>query len=217
MLNKNLLKLVIFGPQGAGKGTQAKKIAAHFDLAHICTGDLMREEIKKNSKLGESITQDVKRGEIKGLSKIATILLSNRLLKNDVKEKGYIIDGYPRNQEQLEILSKLTKLSKVIVLQVKKKFLIKRLVNRLVCQKCGANYNLVTNPPQKKGICDVCGGTVELRMDDTPQAITSRLKYHQKETKPLIAYYKKRGLVLEIDGNQSIEDVFEDIKSKLLF
>jgi len=195
------MRLVLLGPPGAGKGTYASRLTVKLGVPHISTGDMVREEIKKQTDLGRKIKEYSDRGALVP-DEIIIKLLANRLRKPDC-DKGFILDGFPRTISQAEALEKIAKIDLVINLNVPDEIIITRLSNRLVCSKCGAIYNLLTLKPKKEGICDKCGGRLYQREDDKPEVIKERLDVYRRQTAPLIEYYNNKGLL----RNLSCEDL----------
>jgi adenylate kinase len=200
------MKLLIIGIQGSGKGTQSQLISKKFKLKHISTGDLIREEISKKSKLGNQI----KEYSEKGLLVPEEII--NKLAKKNLPKNNFLLDGYPRNLNQVKFLDSITKIDKVIDLKLSEKEVLNRLSNRFQCPKCKTQYGL-NQLPKKKGICDKCKEELIQRNDDKPASIKKRIKIFKKETLPILKHYKEK--VISINGNQSVEKVFEKIQEEL--
>ena len=204
---------VLIGPQGSGKGTQAKLISKEYNIPHVSTGDIFREIRAQSTDLGRKIKELIDNGNLVP-DEITNQIIAERLGKPDCRE-GFILDGYPRNIAQAEFLEKNHPVKKVILLEVSEKETVKRMSARRVCSQCKADYNTVYIRPEKEGICDKCGGRLIQRDDDGPEAIKKRLETYRKETAPLISYYDKRGILLKINGEQPIDEVFKDVVAGL--
>jgi len=207
--------LVIFGPPGSGKGTQAKKIAEAYKIRQITTGNIFREHIKKGTKLGKKANEYVNKGLLVPDEIINGIVEEE--LKKDVYKKGFILGGYPRTMNQVNFLRKLLKkrkirLDTVINLVVGEEEIIRRLSSRRMCSSCQSIFNLVFNPPKKNGVCDNCGGKLMQRDDDKENVVKERLKVYEKQTHDVLKHYKKEGMLNDVDGEQDAEKVFVDIK-----
>jgi adenylate kinase len=189
------MKLIIFGPQGSGKGTYAKRLGEKFKIPQISTGDLLRS-MRDDPKLGKIIRDCQDKGLLVP-DDIVFTLLEGRIAKDDAN-KGFILDGFPRNMEQAKRLDKITSIDAAVLLNVPEWILIKRLTNRMTCRKCGEIFNTVTLPPKKSGVCDKCTGELYQRDDDKEEAIKLRLEIFKKNTSPLINYYKEKGILKEI-------------------
>lgn len=208
------MNLLIFGPQASGKGTQAKNIAEHLKIPHISTGDIFRENISQGTKLGKMAQEIMNAGNLIP-NDITNEIIEERLSRDDC-DKGFILDGYPRNKNQTEFLDNLPyPITIAFNLMVSKDIVIKRMSSRRVCSECKAGYNILFIKPKKEGICDKCGGELIIREDDTPEAIKKRLEIYHNQTKPLLGFYKTKGVVIDIDGEPSIDEVFEKITEKL--
>lgn len=211
------MNIILLGPPGAGKGTQAKKIKEYFSLPHISTGDILRENINNNTSLGLKARSYMSRGELVPDELLIT-LIKDRLSKKDCSN-GFMLDGYPRTIPQADALSMILtesgrKLDAVINISVDDDELIKRLSGRRMC-KCGASFHIAFNPPENEDICDACKSKLYQRDDDKPDAIKNRLNVYMRQTQPLIDYYEKKKILNTIDGNKDILKIFEDIKSVL--
>lgn len=212
------MRLVLLGPPGAGKGTQASAITKKYNIPHISTGDIFRSNIKEGTDLGKKAKEYMDKGLLVP-DDIVVSIVKDRLTKDDCKD-GFLLDGFPRTVNQadaldIELEKMGFKLDKVINIDVEKDELINRAIGRRICKKCGATYHVEFNPPKQSGKCDVCGEGLYQRDDDTEETVSRRIEVYLKETKPLIDYYTKKGIILNIDGKQSIEKVYEDIVKSL--
>jgi len=216
------MKNIIFiAPPAAGKGTQAKLVSAEYNIPHISTGDLLREEMAKGSEIGISIKKDMDAGNLVS-DEVITTLLKNRIIKSDCK-KGFILDGYPRNLAQAKIYNNLLdelNLNKgvVIFFDIDKDIALKRTLSRVVCQNCGSSYNLLIEElkPHKENICDRCNHELKTRTDDTEEVFIHRFDTYINSTKDLIEYYQNLGLLHKIDVEEkSAETIFEEVKEIL--
>lgn len=197
------------GPQGSGKGTQAKIISEELNLIHISTGDLFRA---LEGKLKEEVDSYINKGQLVP-DELTVKILKERISQPDCKA-GFILDGFPRNLNQAKLLQKITEIDKVIEINISDELAIERISSRISCKKCGAVYNLITNPPKKQNICDRCQGELYRRADDNPDAIKKRLETYHKETRLILEMYKDR--LVTINGDQEIDkismDIFETLK-----
>ncbi|HTY91118.1 MAG TPA: adenylate kinase [Methanocella sp.] len=212
------MQIVLFGPPGAGKGTQAKFISEKFNVPHISTGDILRENVREGTALGKKAKVFMDNGALVP-DELLIDLIRDRLQKPDTK-KGFLLDGFPRTIAQAEaldpILDDINKnLDAVVNVDVGANELISRLSGRRTCRSCGATYNIKSNPPKVPGVCDQCGGELYQRADDTEAAIKHRIEVYQKQTQPLIDYYRKKGLLIDIDGEREIDEVRSDILKAL--
>ena len=206
------------GPPGAGKGTNAKRIASFYKIPHISTGDMFREAIKNKTSLGELANSYMSKGLLVP-DEVTIGLVKERLSRDDCKE-GYLLDGFPRTMVQAEALTKLSEeigrpITNVLNIVVPESILIDRICGRRVCKVCGAPYHITNMKPKVEGVCDLCGGELVQRKDDNEETLKSRLSEYHKQTEPLIAYYTKLGLVSDIDGTKNLDALFEDIKAIL--
>lgn len=217
------MKNIIFiAPPAAGKGTQSKLISAEYNIPHISTGDLLRDEIKSGSPLGQELQATIDRGSLVS-NDVIVRLLRERISRVDCND-GYILDGYPRNIEQAKIykdlLSELRKdIGVVIFMDIDKELALSRTVNRLICSSCGTSYNTVVSElsPAIEGICDKCGHTLRARTDDNKETFLARFDTYLNETNPLINYYNELGILktIKVEVNDSAQDVFNKIKNIL--
>lgn len=203
------MRLIIVGPPGAGKGTQAVKIAEKHGLVHISTGDMLRAEIKKESELGKMAKSMIERGELVTDSVIIG-MVKDRIAQPDCAG-GFILDGFPRTIPQADALGEITELDAVVDIEVPAERLVERICSRRICPECGKSYNTTTHPDPK---C-TCGATLVQRADDTVETVSNRIAVYEAQTRPLIEYYSERKLVRPIDGDQSIEAVEADIEKAL--
>ena len=213
-----MLRTILLGPPGAGKGTQAAKIVEKYHIPHISTGDIFRENIKNGTELGKKAQEYMNRGELVPDDLVIEIA-TTRLLADDCAE-GFLLDGFPRTVYQAEKLDEFlaahgSKIDKVLDIAVEKEELMVRLTGRRVCKACGASYHVVNIPPKKEGICDVCGGPLVQRADDNAETVANRIEVYEAQTMPLIEYYEKAGNIAHIDGATGLESVFADIVKAL--
>jgi adenylate kinase len=202
------VRLVILGRQGAGKGTQCVRLARHFIVPHISTGDMLRAAVKEGTDFGRKAQEYMSRGDLLP-DDIIIGIVGERLEKGDTSTRGFILDGFPRTVGQAEALADITTtmpLHLAIDLEVAEAIVLERISNRRVCVDCGTNYS-VHAPPRYDWTCDVCGGDVVQREDDTPEAVRKRLDLYNKETEPLIAWYLGRDLLVTVDGMGSADEV----------
>lgn len=212
------MRIILLGPPGAGKGTQAAGIVEKYNIPHISTGDIFRKNIKEGTELGNKAKSYMDQGLLVP-DELTVGLVKDRLLQDDCKN-GFLLDGFPRNTFQAESLDKFldeinASLNKVINIEVDKNILVSRAVGRRICKQCSATYHVEFNPPKVAGICDVCGGELYQRADDNEETVSKRIQVYLDETKPLIEYYAEKGIISTIEGEQSIDKVFEDIIAAL--
>lgn len=207
------MHIVVIGPAGSGKGTQAKLISEYYKLPSISMGDLLRDEAKKKTKLGRYIDKTInKEGKLVPDNMTTEILLKR--LKNKDCKNGFVLDGYPRNLNQSKLLGPKFHVDYVIYLNVPVQAIVKRLLGRLQCPKCKAVYGEAVKP-KKKGLCGKCGSRLFHREDDNREALRERLSIFNNLTKPLINYYKKKGVLHSVNGDREPEQIFESIKKIL--
>jgi len=211
------MNVVLFGPPGAGKGTQAKELSRYYDIPHISTGDILRTNVKEGTELGKEAENYMNRGELVP-DEVLIGIIKNRLAEPDCK-KGYLLDGYPRTIPQADALDGILDeigmpLDVVLNIDVPDEELVGRLSGRYMC-KCGESYHIKFNPPKAEGVCDSCGGQLYQRDDDKEEVIRQRLESYKAKTQPLIDYYNEKDLVVNINGEKDIKDVFDDIRGVL--
>ena len=208
------MKIIMLGAPGAGKGTQAKQIAAKYEIPHISTGDIFRANIKEGTALGMEAKSYMDKGQLVPDELTVKILL-DRVSKDDCKN-GYVLDGFPRTIPQADVLDKAVselndKIDYAINVDVKDDNIIRRMSGRRACLNCGATYHIVNVPPKKEGICDTCGSELVIRDDDKEETVKARLLAYHEQTQPLIEYYNNKGILKEVDGTKDMNDVFADI------
>lgn len=212
------MRIILLGPPGSGKGTQAARIETKYNIPRISTGDIFRSHISKQTELGIEVKSYIDRGLLVP-DDVTLRIVEERFLEADCR-KGFLLDGFPRTLVQAEALNRElemlgTKLNAVIDLEVNDDTLIKRMAGRRVCSGCGENYNLYFNRPQAEGICDKCRSGLYTRADDNIETVTNRLKVYKDQTAPLIHFYNRKNLLITIDGEQDADDVFNDILAAL--
>ncbi|MFC1643941.1 adenylate kinase [Candidatus Omnitrophota bacterium] len=216
MTEKARINLVLLGPPGAGKGTQAVILAREYHLLHVSTGDMLREAIKEGTEIGKEAESFMNKGELVP-DEIVTHVVIERMNKPDAAD-GVILDGYPRTRVQAESLDGSLKkenqsLDMVLYFKTSEEIAVRRLSGRRVCPQCGKNYHVTNIPPKKEGICDICAIELIQRDDDKPETVKNRFDVYQKLTKDLIEYYAKRGVLSEVNGDLTAEQLFDDISA----
>ena len=205
-----MMKLIMFGPPGAGKGTHADILGRRYGIKKISTGDALREVIRSGSELGEQVKDLMDQGKFVP-DEIVTEIIRDRVSSPDCAN-GFILDGFPRNLGQAEALVDMgIKVNKALLIDVPDEVLVDRVQGRVMCDKCGASYHLKNNPPAAEGVCDKCGGHLEARSDDRPETVRARLKVYHELTDPVVDFYRNRGVLSEIDGTTSIENTTAEI------
>ncbi len=212
------MKIIMLGAPGAGKGTQAKMIAAKYDIPHISTGDIFRANIKNGTELGKKAKEYMDKGLLVP-DELVVDLVIDRFKEDDCKN-GYVLDGFPRTIPQAEALDAALsamgdKMDYAINVEVPDENIINRMSGRRACVGCGATYHIKYNAPKTEGKCDTCGADLILRDDDKPETVINRLNVYHEQTQPLIDYYTNKGIIAEVDGTQDMNDVFNAIVSIL--
>lgn len=212
------MNLILLGPPGAGKGTQAARMIEKYNIPQISTGDIFRKNIKEGTELGKKAQEYMNKGELVPDDLVIEIA-TTRLLEDDCKN-GFLLDGFPRTVYQAEKLDAFLKdhgkkIDKVLDISVEKNNLMDRLIGRRVCKACGATFHITNMPPKKEGICDVCGGELYQRADDTKETVENRIEVYNSQTMPLVDYYQNIGNIAHIDGANGLDNVFAQIVSVL--
>lgn len=210
------MRILLIGAPGAGKGTQAEKLANFFKIPRLTTGDLLRQAIQEGTPLGKKVEAILEQGSLVSDPTILE-LMEERMAKPDAAN-GFVLDGFPRTVGQAEGLEKWLaekkwKLDHVIALNVSDSIAVERITGRRQCRKCGAAYHLRFNPPKKEGRCDACGSSLTLRRDDEETTVRHRLRVYTKETAPLVSFYEKKGLLKQVDGSRGPEQIFDALCS----
>ena len=212
------MNLLIMGPPGAGKGTQAEVLVKELKITHISTGDMFRAAIKEGTEMGKKAKEYMDAGQLVP-DEVVVGMVKERLSKDDCAN-GFLLDGFPRTLPQADALGETIAdlglaIDGVINIGVPREKLIDRLTGRRICRSCGASFHVIFNPPNEAGKCDACGGELYQRDDDNEATAASRLDVYEEQTQPLIDYYNKKGLLLEINGDQEIDKVLGDILNNL--
>jgi adenylate kinase len=212
------LKIILLGPPGAGKGTQAKSISKEYNIPHISTGDIFRKNISEKTPLGVEAKGYMDSGKLVP-DELTINLVKDRLTQEDCKN-GFMLDGFPRTVKQAEALDAfLTErnidIDAALLIDAPKDLIIERMTGRRVCSHCGETYHVVNIPPKVEDVCDVCGSALIQRKDDNLETVLERLDVYDKQTQPLVEYYKGRGKLMSVDGSKELHEVFEDIRDLL--
>jgi len=207
------VKIILLGPPGAGKGTQAKSISSRYSIPHISTGDIFRKNISENTPLGIEAKKYIDQGQLVP-DEVTINMVNDRLQQDDCKD-GYLVDGFPRTVSQAESLQQFIEergesLDTALLIYVPMDFILERMTGRRVCPSCGASYHVKFNPA-RDGKCELCGTDVVQRKDDTAETVKERLDVYERQTQPLIDYYQDKNLLSQVDGTKAINEVFESI------
>ena len=209
------MRIVLLGPPGAGKGTLAALIKEKFNMDHISTGDMMREEMKNQTPLGKEIKKYVDGGELVP-DHVVTKLVETKLTRDKEKYQHYLLDGFPRTKPQAQALDNILAktgqpIDYALYMEASLPVIIKRLTGRRVCRKCGAVYHMVNRPPKKENVCDVCGGELYKRADDNEETIKTRMDVYLKSTSPIVDYYKQQGKLHKVDADKGCEELLQSL------
>ena len=212
------MKIILMGPPGAGKGTQAEKLVELYQIPHISTGDIFRKAQKEGTELGLKAKSYMDQGQLVP-DEVTVGIVKERLAEDDCKG-GFLLDGFPRTVQQADALDGILvelgmALDRVVNIEVDKAFLVDRLTGRRVCRSCGATFHVTNKAPKVEGVCDKCGGELYQRNDDKVETVSNRLDVYAAQTAPLIEYYQSKGIMSSIDGSKSMEDVLADIRTAL--
>jgi adenylate kinase len=208
------MRIIFIGMPGSGKGTQSELVAKRYGIPHISTGDIFRENISAGTPLGKKADKLIKNG------KLVPDLITNRIVAKRISEpdcmKGFILDGYPRNRNQAEFLEKHSKIDVVVLINLDDETARKRIRGRYNCPKCGRNYNIFTGPiPKRDSLCDGCGSALVQRKDDEESSFWHRMEIYHQITEPLVRYYREKGTLIKVNGNQPVPDVQKELIKKL--
>jgi len=209
------VNIVLLGPPGAGKGTQGVVLSKSYKIPHISTGDILREAVKSGTPLGKKAKMFMDKGELVPDEVVVGIVVDS--LDQDDTKKGYILDGFPRTLKQAQELDaalkrKASGIDMALYFEIPENIAIERLTGRRVCKKCGANFHVKNIPPKKEGICDKCGAELFQRPDDKLETVKKRLKVYELQTRPLIEYYTKKGILKKVSGALDVKDLFKELR-----
>ncbi|AAO37040.1 adenylate kinase [Clostridium tetani] len=212
------MNIILLGPPGAGKGTQAKLISEKYSIPHISTGDIFRKNISNKTPLGMEAKSYMDKGQLVP-DELTIEIVKDRLGEEDCKN-GFLLDGFPRTVKQAEALdeflqNKSSKTDAALLIDVPQELILERMTGRRVCGECGASYHIKFITPKTEGVCDLCGGKLVQRKDDTKETVLERLEVYSKQTQPLIEYYKNKNVLLALDGTKEKNEVFENISNVL--
>lgn len=212
------MKIILLGPPGAGKGTQAKLISEKYSIPHISTGDIFRKNISEKTQLGIKAKEYMDKGLL--VPDELTIDLVNDRLTNEDCKNGFLLDGFPRTVKQAEALDNFLNakgegIDTALLIEVPGSYILDRMTGRRVCPSCGASYHIKFNPPKVDGLCDLCGSAVVQRKDDSEDTVKERIDVYEKQTQPLVDFYKQKNQLFVVDGTQLIEEVFKIISNHI--
>lgn len=212
------MRIILLGAPGAGKGTQAEYLSKRFSIPHISTGDILRENVKNETELGKKAKEYMDKGLLVP-DEIVIEIVKDRISKEDCKN-GFLLDGFPRTIAQAEALDKVLqdlgqKIDKVLNIEVPDEKILERMSGRRICKNCGASFHVIYRPPQKEGVCDVCGGELYQREDDKEETVKKRLEVYHAQTQPLIDYYRAKGLLVVAYGQEEIADTTKEVLKAL--
>lgn len=210
MIDIKKSKILLLGAPGSGKGTLSTLLIDKYHLKHISTGNLFRSEVELNGPYASKIKELMVNGQLI-TDDITNQLAANAILDTCNKGEGFILDGYPRTIPQAEFLSKISNIDKVFYLNIDSDLLVKRIIGRRICSKCGTNYNIFFQPSKIDGVCDKCDSPLTQRKDDNEETLILRIKEYQDKTSPLIDFYKKQGKLVEIDANKTVDEVLKQL------
>lgn len=207
--------IVLLGPPGAGKGTQAGGLTEKFDLVHLSTGEALREAVREGSKLGLEVVQIMEAGELVPDHLVSEIVV--KCISMEAQSEGFVLDGFPRNLPQARFLEGAREHRPLVVVNInlKGEEAVRRLSSRRHCVNCGKIYNVFSSPPKKEGVCDVCGGNLAQRKDDREEVIQERLRVYRDETEPLVGFYSEQGCLVEVGGNGDPQSVFGQLEGEI--
>lgn len=210
---RNLVKLIVLGPPGAGKGTQAARLAKEFSIPRIATGDILRQEVAAGTDLGKHASEYMEKGVLVPDGLVIEMIAER--LSREAAASGFILDGFPRNLEQAEALEALSDIDAVVYLDVGEEVVVERFSGRRSCSQCQAVYHVRNSPPRVRGMCDRCGGDVLQRVDDREDVIKQRFRTYREKTEPLVERYRRTSHLVEIDGSGTIAEIRKAIRSAL--
>lgn len=208
------MKIILLGPPGAGKGTQAKLISNKYSIPHISTGDIFRKNISEQTPLGTKAKSYMDKGQLVP-DELTNEIVFDRLQNDDCKN-GFLLDGFPRTVFQAKELDSFlhgedTKIDRALLIEVPQEFILERMTGRRTCKACGASYHVMFNPPKVEGVCDLCSGELIQRKDDKEETVKERLEVYSNQTAPLVEYYATQGNLSKVDGTLEIEEVFQNL------